>query len=395
MDDTLIKMIGEVFGSKIWHSTSLLERIGNGDSLGTMIQIGYAFAALMLIFQLVIMVLNISKSPQIWENLGPLIYRTIIISALISAPLYNLIFRYTISETTNLMANVIFSDYSKDFLISWKNVFAGSGDLPTTPWQIITASFSTSLVSNIISSIIFLAAVICVFIVAMLQPFLWLFCYYAGPICLSFAICDLTTHVARNWLNMFLIVNFVGIFGSISFVVAQAAGLVSDFGVGTAGNNIILVAVYGMMSIIFFCMIWPITGYIFSGYSPLGNTATPQAAISAATAGAIAYGTGMTATGSILSKIGKGDSVIGRIGNGMISHGNTIIDEASNVNRIISGRAPTQHRRGTDVLQGSQQVEPSIPTVKPASEKPSSGYQNIPIQRTPSIPDAPKPKKEN
>lgn len=152
MDDTLIKMIGEVFGSKIWHSTSLLERIGNGDSLGTMIQIGYAFAALMLIFQLVIMVLNISKSPQIWENLGPLIYRTIIISALISAPLYNLIFRYTISETTNLMANVIFSDYSKDFLISWKNVFAGSGDLPTTPWQIITASFSTSLVSNIISS---------------------------------------------------------------------------------------------------------------------------------------------------------------------------------------------------------------------------------------------------
>lgn len=385
MDETLTRMVGEIFGGRIWHSTSLLERIGGSGSLGTMIQIGYGFAALMLIFQLVMMVLNISRSPQIWENVGPLVFRTVIIAALMSFPVYNLIFRYTISGTTNVMANAIFADYARDFLTSWKDVFAGSAGIPTTPWQIITASFNNSLVSNILSSIIFLAAVVCVFIVAMLQPFLWLFCYYAGPICLAFAICDLTSHVARNWLNMFLVVNFVGIFGSISFVVAQAAGLITDFGVGTAGNNIILVAVYGVMSIIFFCMIWPLTGYIFSGQSPIGNAATPQAAVGAAATGAMAYGAGMAATGSVLTKFGTSGSAVGRMGSGMMSHGNSMMQRASNVNRVVRGMAPVHYGKRSDQQQGSEQTEPSIPIIRPTKSNAKSPLE--PKQRESSIPE--------
>jgi hypothetical protein len=256
------------------------------------------------------------------------------------------------------MANAIFSSYAKDFLVSWKSLFAGSGSSPSTPWAIILASFSTSLISNILSSVIFLAAVVCVFIVTMLQPFLWLFTYYCGPICLAFAVCDMTVHIARNWLNMFLIVNFVGIFGSISFVVAQAAGLVSDFGVGTSGNNIILVAVYGTMSIVFFCLIWPITGYIFSGYSPVGNVATPQGAIGAAATGAIAYGAVMAGTGSLLSKHGGDNSILGKIGDGLKSHGTAIMNNASNTSRVMKGWAP--QREGSQ-SRGSQQQSSSIP----------------------------------
>ncbi|MBN1292368.1 MAG: hypothetical protein JXB48_11060 [Candidatus Latescibacteria bacterium] len=381
MDDALKNLIGSVFGGQIWHSTSLLERVGEGNALGTMIMIGYGFAALMLIFQLVLMVFNISRTSSIWENVGPLMFRTVIIAALMAAPLYNLIFRYTIAETTNMMANAIFSSYASDFLESWKNVFAGSGNAPSTPWQIIVASFNNSLVSNILSSIIFLAAIVCVFIVTMLQPFLWLFCYYCGPICLAFAICDLTVHVARNWLNMFLIVNFVGIFGSISFVVAQAAGLVSNFEAGTTGNNIILVAVYGVMSIVFFCLIWPLTGYIFSGQSPLGNTATPQAAIGAALSGGIAYGAGMVGAGNLLSRFGGGNPVLGQIANGMQSHGSSIIQNASNISRVMHGSAP--YKSGTrQQPQGSQQRESSIP-LSPSSS--NNNPASAPEQQKPSV----------
>ena len=381
MDDALNNLIGSVFGGRIWHSTSLLERAGGNSALGTMIMIGYGFAALMLIFQLVLMVFNISRTSSIWENVGPLIFRTVLIAALMTAPLYNLIFRYTIAETTNMMANAIFSDYASGFLESWKNVFAGSGNAPSTPWQIIVASFSNSLVSNILSSIIFLAAIVCVFIVTMLQPFLWLFCYYCGPVCLAFAICDLTVHVARNWLNMFLIVNFVGIFGSISFVVAQAAGLVANFEAGTTGNNIILVAVYGVMSIVFFCLIWPLTGYIFSGQSPLGTTATPQAAIGAVISGGVAYGAGMVGAGNLLSRFGGGNPVLGRIANGMQSHGTAIMQNASNISRVMHGRALYRSNGGSLQPQGSQQRESSIPLSPTSPDKPGSA----PEQRNPSV----------
>lgn len=393
-DATIDKMIDAVFGSGIWHSTSLIEKIGDANSLGTMIQIGYAFAALMLIIQAVITVLNISRSssPQIWENIGPLIFKVVIISALMSSPLYNLLFRYTISGATNLMANAIFSDYAKDFLVSWKNVFSDTGNTPSTPWEILVATFNNSLVSNILSSIIFLAAVCCVFVVSMLQPFLWLFCFYAGPICLAFAICDLTTHVAKNWLNMFLIVNFVGIFGSISFSIAQAASLVSDFGAGTAANNIILVAVYGVMSIIFFCLIWPLTAYIFSGNSNIGSLGTPQAAVSMAATGAMAYGAGMSTAGSVLTRMGSTSSIIGRMGSGMQLHGKSIMQGAENASRISSGRTPISYRKAVspEHQQGSLHTQSSVPIIQTAHKEQNSGSQHntsISEKRNSSIPD--------
>ena len=360
--DPVQSLINSVFGSALWNSTSLLDKLGDNNSLGTMVAIGYAFAALMLIFQLVITVLNISKSENVWENIGPLIYRTVLIAALISVPLYSLLFRYTLAGTTNTIANAIFTDYAKDFLTSWQNIFKSSATGPSTPWGVIMASLDGSLVSNILSSIIFLAAVVCVFIVAMLQPFLWLFCFYVGPICLAFGICDLTTHVARNWLNMFLVVNFVGIFGSISFSVAQTAGLLTSFQTGCAASNIILVAVYGIMSIIFFCAIWPITGYIFSGQSPIGNGGSVKAGVGVAAAGTMAYGAGMAGMGSALSKVAPAGSRLGQVASGMQSHGKGMMSASENVTRLAGGRAP-KAQAASGSQQGSQQTQPSIPNV--------------------------------
>jgi hypothetical protein len=293
------------------------------------------------------------------------------------------------------VANAIFSDYAKDFLSSWQNVFKAGGSMPSTPWDIITASFNNSLVSNILSSIIFLAAIVCVFIVAMLQPFLWLFCYYVGPICLAFAICDLTTHVARNWLNMFLVVNFVGIFGSISFVVAQAAGLVTNFQAGTTANNIILVAVYGIMSIIFFCAVWPITGYIFSGQSPIGNGGSVRAGVGVAAAGAMAFGAGMAGTGAALSRFAPAGSRLGQVASGMQSHGKGLMQASENINNVSRGRAP-RAEAASGSQQGSQQTESSIKNVKqsgPSGQQASGGGSSgastgsQPEQRNSSIPD--------
>ncbi len=393
--DPVQNLINSVFGSSLWNATSLLDKIGDNSALPTMVNIGYAFAALMLIIQLVITVLNISKDQNVWENIGPLIYRTVIIAALISIPLYSLLFRYTLAGTTNAVANAIFSDYAKDFLSSWQNVFKAGGSMPSTPWDIITASFNNSLVSNILSSIIFLAAIVCVFIVAMLQPFLWLFCYYVGPICLAFAICDLTTHVARNWLNMFLVVNFVGIFGSISFVVAQAAGLVTNFQAGTTANNIILVAVYGIMSIILFCAVWPITGYIFSGQSPIGNGGSVRAGVGVAAAGAMAFGAGMAGTGAALSRFAPAGSRLGQVASGMQSHGKGLMQASENINNVSRGRAP-RAEAASGSQQGSQQTESSIKNVKqsgPSGQQASGGGSSgastgsQPEQRNSSIPD--------
>jgi len=359
MADAIDKLIDSVFGAKMWNATSLLETVGDNSALGTFIQIGYGFAALMMVFQIVIMVLDISKSHSIWENIGPLIFRLLLISILMSAPVYNLIFRYTITGTTDMMANAIFNTYAHEFLDSWKNVFKSGGDMPTSAWGLLASSFNNSLVSNILSTVIFLAAVVCVFVVTMLQPFLWLFCFYCGPICLAFAVCDVTTHVAKNWLNMFLIVSFVGIFGSISFAVAHAAGVVSNFSAGTTGNNVILVAVYGVMSIIMFCMIWPLTGYLFGGQSPIGNGATPQAAIGAAATGAMAYGAGMAGVGTFLSRMGGGNegSVISKLAGGMQSKGSSIMQNANNVSRLMHGQAPSMKAKPQ---QGSQQQKPTI-----------------------------------
>jgi hypothetical protein len=341
-DSELTNLIADVFGRKMWHSTSLLET-AKVDSLGTMIHIGYALLAGLLIFQLVVMVLNISRSERVWENLGPVVYRAIILALLISPPVYTLIFRYTIAGATNTIANAIFSDYVKDFLASWQNIFQAQGDSPIKPWDVLSAEFATSLVTNVISSVIFLAAVIVVFVVTMLQPYIWLFAYWVGPICIAFGMFDITTHIAKNWLNMFLQANFVGVFGSLAFVVAQSAGLVGNFGAGTAASNIILVAVYGLLSIVFFCMIWPMTAYLFSGSSQLGQAGSPAGVTGAAATGvstaataAVLYGGGMSAMGSMFSRMG-GDSGLGKMGQGMVEHGTKMKEDASDLKARLRG----------------------------------------------------------
>jgi hypothetical protein len=336
--------------------------VGDNSALGTFVLLGYGFAALLMVFQIVIVVLNISKSHTIWENIGPLIYRLLLISILMSAPVYNLVFRYAITGTTDMMANAIYNTYAHDFLTSWKNVFKSGGDMETLAWGILTSSFSSSLVSNIVATLIFLAAVVCVFVVTMLQPLLWLFCFYTGPICLAFAVCDVTTHVAKNWLNMYLVVSFVGVFGSISFAVAQAAGIIQNFSVGTTGNNVILVAVYGIMAIIMFCLIWPLTGYLFGGNSPIGNTATPQAAISAAATGAIVYGAGMAGMGTLLAKMsgGNANSVLSKIAGTMQSHGKLTMNKADTVSRLLHGQPPIDSSKSNQ-QKGSKQEKPTVP----------------------------------
>jgi hypothetical protein len=362
-DSELTGLIAEVFGKKMWHSTSLLESAQH-NSLGTMVQIGYALIAGLLIFQLVVMVLNIAKSERVWENLGPLVFKAVIMGILISPPVYNLLFRYTVAGTTNTIANAIFSNYASDFLASWQNIFQQTGDSPIKPWDILSAEFATSLVTSILSSVIFLAAIIVVFVVTMIQPYLWLFAFWVGPICLAFGMFDLTIHVAKNWLNMFLQVNFVGVFGSLAFVVAQSAGLVGHFGTGTAASNIILVAVYGLLSIIFFCLIWPMTAYLFSGSSQLGQAGSPGGITGATAMGvgtaataAVLYGGGMSAMGSVLSRFG-GESGIGKMGKGMIEHGSGLQENASDMKAMLRG-VPSSARR---VSGGSTHQRSSIPS---------------------------------
>lgn len=393
--DPVQNLINSVFGSSLWNATSLLDKIGDNSALPTMVNIGYAFAALMLIIQLVITVLNISKDQNVWENIGPLIYRTVIIAALISIPLYSLLFRYTLAGTTNAVANAIFSDYAKDFLSSWQNVFKAGGSMPSTPWDIITASFNNSLVSNILSSIIFLAAIVCVFIVAMLQPFLWLFCYYVGPICLAFAICDLTTHVARNWLNMFLVVNFVGIFGSISFVVAQAAGPCNEFPgrhdsqqyyTGRrVWNNVNHIILRGMADYrVHILRPKPHWKWRIGPGRGRGSAA-----------GAMAFGAGMAGTGAALSRFAPAGSRLGQVASGMQSHGKGLMQASENINNVSRGRAP-RAEAASGSQQGSQQTESSIKNVKqsgPSGQQASGGGSSgastgsQPEQRNSSIPD--------
>lgn len=378
-DQAVVDLVQNTFGGKIWHATSLLDKLGSSNNqIGTMVQIAFSIAALMFIIQLVIMVLNISKSGgNIWENLGPLVFRTLILCAIISGPVYNLLFKTTITGMTDGIASAISGDYIKNFVDSWQKMFQGSAQAQMKPWDILSASFATSLVTNILSSLIFIIAGVCVFIITQLQPYLWLFAYYTGPLCLAFAFCDLTSHVAKNWLNLFLQVNFIGVFGSIAFLVAQAAGLADNLSVGSAANNIILVAVYGILSIIFFCSIYPLTAYIFSGNSQIGAAATPQGAGAAAGSAMVIYGGAMAAAGSMLQKYGAEGGKMASMGKGMSSHGDSVSGKGADIQRVLRGNAPSKSRSGNEsgrgsAGQGSEQQQSSIPSNQ---QNPTGGAQ--------------------
>lgn len=245
----------------------------------------------------------------------PYVFRLVLVSILISPPVYRLFVHVVIAKPADAAADLVTLAYYDHFMDDVQHIMGAFADSGSLPSSFFSALADGSLISTVLAMLIFWVAAIMLFIMPILQSAVFLFLFYVGPVCLVFSLCDMTANVAKAWLGLSFAVAWTGFFGSLSFLAGQSLGLFAALGSGSAVGDVIVVFVYGVLSIILFSMAFPIAAYFFEAAAPLGRLMQPGSAVTSAAkgastslavagAGAVAFGAAASASGSILSKVG-------------------------------------------------------------------------------------------
>ena len=225
-------------------------------------------------------------------DLIPYLFRLVLVTVLISPPVYKRLVHYVIAVPADSVADMVTASYIDKFTADIVKLQGALSNSQTHLSSFLAAIVDGSLVSSLFSAAIFVAAATCIFIMPILQSVLFLYFFYVGPLCIVFSLSDLTTSVTKAWLGVMLAVAWTGFFGSLCFLAAQSFGALHSLVGGAASNDVIITMVYGVISIIIFCMAFPLSSFFFGGASSLGRILNPSAAVAAPLAGAAALNTG-------------------------------------------------------------------------------------------------------
>ncbi len=303
MADATQDLAQQVFGGQIWNCYSRFNEANAGaisSNLGSLCRLALVLGFMLTAFQIARMVFLAYRdklSPM--DQMPSLVVKSILIGVLLIPGVYQTLIKYAFAGPADAFANsvtVLYIDHYQDQMSAMMGKITDSA---SNPLSVIFSNFS-GVASSVIASLVFWAACICAFILPMLQGALFLFIYYLGPVCLVFCLFDLTASVTKAWIAMMLTVCWLGFFGSVAFLVADSCSFISSVSDSASSGEVITTAVYGVISIILFCMAWPICSFFFSATGALGAVMSPTGAIASTSAGAIT-GVGIGATSSLLT----------------------------------------------------------------------------------------------
>jgi len=220
------------------------------------------------------------------SDLLPYLFRLVLVCVIISPPVYKSLVHLVIAVPANAVADMVTATYIDRFTADMEKLHAALSNSQSHLSSFLVALVDGSLVSSLLSAAIFISASVCIFLMPVLQSVLFLYFFYVGPICIVFSLWDLTTSVTKAWLGVMLAVAWTGFFGSLCFLAAQSFGVLHSLVGGATSNDVIITMVYGILSIIIFCMAFPLSSFFFDGATSLSRIMNPAAAISGASTGA-------------------------------------------------------------------------------------------------------------
>lgn len=235
-------------------------------------------------------------------DLIPYLFRLVVVTVLISPPVYKMLVHLVIAVPADSVADMVTASYIDRFTADMVQLQGALSNSQTQLSSFLAALVDGSLVSSLLSAFIFVAASICIFIMPILQSVLFLYFFFVGPVCLVFSLSDLTASVATAWLSVMLAVAWTGFFGSLCFLAAQSFGVLHSLAGGATGNDVIITMIYGVLSIIIFCMAFPLSSFFFGGATSIGRILNPTSAVSGAVTGAAA---GLAMGGAATMAYGK------------------------------------------------------------------------------------------
>lgn len=331
--DSLFKKLFDP--DKLWSCGSFIDTMQD-NPIGSIITLAYTIAAIVWAIQILGIVINqirVGGDTLGAELLGHVARLGVFVMFMSG---YNLLIKLIVMPA-NLIANGISKLYMKEFTDAWVNLFDRVANGSGAVLSILQVTIDGSLISVVIASIIFFIACICAFITPLLQEALFMLAYFSGPICLAFMLSDFTASIAQRWFGFALSIAFVGVIGSLTFLAAGTMGVYSVIGEDPTLKNVIIISVYGIISIILFASALPISQYLFGG-GGIGNLTSPQAAGKGAMgAAAIAVGAGAggaVAAGAVMKKMGT-NAAAGSLGAKVGAAGDKMMKFGGNTSKML------------------------------------------------------------
>ncbi|NLG19106.1 MAG: hypothetical protein GX556_17415 [Fibrobacter sp.] len=317
---TTQELYEQVFNTgNIWNVSSQMSKV-DSNTLGVLITagiiIGFAVASIQLFSSLFLVYRD--KNTNLMDFLAPLVLKMVLAAAVMNPAVYPMIVHYVFAAPADAVANMVTMTYIDNFLSDYSQVMNSIADSPNKVTSLISATLDGSLISTLIAGLFFWAAAICAYITPMIQGMLFLFVYFAGPICIGFSLCDYTVGVFHRWVSMLLTICWLGFFGSCSFLVIDSCQLLSHLSGAAGGDkpNVILTMIYGAVSILLFCSCFPITSFFFSSIGEMTRFTNPVSTITGTaggmTGGAAVGGVSAMMLGGIGKAAGAGLSRVSR-----------------------------------------------------------------------------------
>lgn len=323
---------------EMWNVMNAIDNIPADDNpIGMVITLAASMAAFLWAFQLGVITVKAIRSGS--QTLMPEIMGHIALGGfyglIANSVGYGLLMKL-IAYPASTIAGGITKFYIKGFTSSWISLFQNATG-ETNPGILTILKVGFDLIPNIITSIIFFVAAICAFITPLLQQSLFMLAYFMGPIMLSFMLCDYTRQIAWKWFGFAMSIAYLGVVGSCTFLVAHSMGVYAKLGENPSIENIIVLAVYGIITILLFVSAFPLSQFLFGG-GGIGNMTNPIAA------GGVAMGVGAamsSVAGGALSRVGSEGSKTAAVGQYLSNIGKSVTDNSRDLKDVSAGAKNT------------------------------------------------------
>lgn len=215
------------------------------------------------------------------------------------------------------------------------------------PIGLVKATLNGSIFATLVASLVFIVAVISLFVTSIIQSLVFLVLFYIGPFCMIFSINDWFKDIAERWIKMTLGMAWLGFIGSICFLVASTTPIMNEFSVGATANNWIVTPIYGILCLVLFWAAYPISSHLFGGgfafsshfsggQKRMSRGANVLGRASTKGAGSLT-GKILQGAGSMISSRSKEGSLASAVGKTLYSTGSSVASASKAVSNFVFG----------------------------------------------------------
>lgn len=244
------------------------------------------------------------------------------------------------------LTQAVLAAYGNDIMKDAANAVGVAALEKTTENKWFSLNFSLSSIPQAISNIIGVLALAMTWVVSIYQAALYTLWYLIGPILIPFFIFKPFRGVAVRWFRSLLAVSFMGVVGSILFLLIQRSGwMMQSFAAGH-NSSYVTSLVFSTVCLLLMFSVPALSTAIFSGIeanisqSAFATSILGRSAVQATTSTAKAtVGSASVATGQAFDAVGGVVGALGRYrstaGSGM-SGSDRVLDAVRNRNEIRS-----------------------------------------------------------